>query len=56
MAAPSHSYGSPQSFLWQAPLIPMGGWERTMAAEAFFACGKNEELAANFLFDNAGQD
>ena len=32
------------------------GFEFERAAEAFFACGKNEELAANFLFDNAGQD
>ena len=27
------------------------GFERGMAAQAFFACDKNEELAANFLFD-----
>jgi UV excision repair protein RAD23 len=32
------------------------GFEFERAAEAFFACGKNEELAANFLFDNAAMD
>ena len=32
------------------------GFTKERAAEAFFACDKNEEFAANFLFEQAAED
>jgi UV excision repair protein RAD23 len=32
------------------------GFDRTEAAQAFFACDKNEALVANLLMDSAGQE
>lgn len=32
------------------------GFSQHRAAEAFMVCGKNEEMAANFLFENAFDD
>jgi UBA/TS-N domain len=32
------------------------GFPKHKAAEAYFACDKNEEFAANFLFESGGDD
>lgn len=32
------------------------GFSKHKAAEAYFACDKNEDMAANFLFESGGDD
>ncbi|KAK4482964.1 hypothetical protein RD792_010138 [Penstemon davidsonii] len=41
-------------FLRNNPQILAMGFERALIIEAFLACGRNEELAVNYLLDNAG--
>eukprot|EP00695_Tsukubamonas_globosa_P002056 TRINITY_DN3134_c0_g1_i1.p1 TRINITY_DN3134_c0_g1~~TRINITY_DN3134_c0_g1_i1.p1 ORF type:complete len:119 (-),score=45.31 TRINITY_DN3134_c0_g1_i1:61-417(-) len=31
------------------------GFDKTVAAQAYFACDKNEEIAANYLFDHGAE-
>jgi ubiquitin len=32
------------------------GFSKNKAAEAYFSCEKNEEVAANFLFESGGME
>jgi UV excision repair protein RAD23 len=32
------------------------GFSKNKAAEAYFSCEKNEEMAANFLFESGGME
>ena len=39
-------------FLFHLPQLEAMGFDRELVLEVFFACNKNEELAANYLLDH----